>query len=254
MSILERFRIDDRVAIVTGASSGLGVAFAQALAEAGADVVLAARREDRLADTAALVESAGRKAVAVRTDITDPEQCQALVNAATDTFGRVDILVNNAGVGTAVPATRETPDQFRSVIDINLSGCYWMAQACARVMRPGSSIINISSVLGLTTAGLPQAAYASSKAGLIGLTRDLAQQWTGRKGIRVNALAPGYFESEMTDQFDAEYFETTIIPRTLTGRLGHTEELAAALIFLASDASSYITGITLPIEGGMLTT
>ena len=116
-------------------------------------------------------------------------------------FGRVDVLVNNAGVGTAVPATHETPEQFRSVIDVNLNGCYWMAQACGRVMQPGSSIVNISSVLGLTTAGLPQAAYAASKAGLIGLTRDLAQQWTGRKGIRVNSVAPGFFVSEMTDQY-----------------------------------------------------
>jgi len=253
MSILDRFRIDDRVAIVTGASSGLGVSFAQALAEAGAHVVLGARREDRLADTCALVESAGRKAVAVRTDVSDPDDCEALVDAAVDTFGRVDVLVNNAGVATAVPAIRETPDQFRSVIDINLHGCYWMAQACAKVMQPGSSIINISSMLGLTTAGLPQAAYASSKAGLIGLTRDLAQQWTGRKGIRVNALAPGYFKSELTDQLDAGYFESTVIPRTLTGRLGRAEELSAALIFLASDAGSYVTGITLPVEGGMLT-
>jgi len=190
----------------------------------------------------------------VRTDVTEPADCDALVAAAVAEFGKVDILVNNAGIGTAVPATRETPEQFRSVIELNLNGCYWMAQACGRVMGPGSSIINISSVLGLTSAGLPQAAYSASKAGLIGLTRDLAQQWTSRKGIRVNALAPGYFESEMTDQIDSTFFEQTVLPRTLFGRLGRAEELAAALIFLASDASSYLTGFTLPIEGGMLTT
>ena len=123
-------------------------------------------------------------------------------------FGRVDILVNNAGIGTAMPATREAPEDFRKVIDVNLNGCYWMAQACGRVMQPGSSIINISSVLGITTAGLPQAAYAASKAGLIGLTRDLAQQWTGRKGIRVNAVAPGFFASEMTEQYPPGYLES----------------------------------------------
>ena len=251
-TILDMFRLDGRVAVVTGASSGLGAVFARALAEAGADVVLGARRVDRLADTQRAVEATGRRALAVRTDVSVPEDCTALVEAAVDAFGRVDILVNNAGVGTAYPATRETPEQFRQVIDVNLNGCYWMAQACGRVMQPGSSIVNISSMLGLTTAGLPQAAYAASKAGLIGLTRDLAQQWTGRKGIRVNALAPGFFASEMTDAYPEEYLASQL-PRILVGRKGHPEELAAALVFLVSDAGGYVTGTTIPVEGGMLT-
>jgi NAD(P)-dependent dehydrogenase (short-subunit alcohol dehydrogenase family) len=251
-TILDMFRLDGRVAVVTGASSGLGVVFARALAEAGADVVLGARRVERLADTEKAVETAGRRALSVRTDVALPEDCQALVDAAMAEFGRVDILVNNAGVGTAVPATRETPEQFRQVIDVNLNGCYWMAQACGRVMQPGSSIVNISSILGLTTAGLPQAAYAASKAGLIGLTRDLAQQWTPRKGIRVNALAPGFFESEMTDTYQPGYLDSQM-PRVLVGRKGDPRELAAALLFLVSDAGGYVTGTTLPVEGGMLT-
>jgi NAD(P)-dependent dehydrogenase (short-subunit alcohol dehydrogenase family) len=251
--VLDKFRLDDKVVIVTGASSGLGVSFAQACAEAGADVVLAARRVDKLYATARLVEEAGRRALTVGTDVADPAQCQAMVDAAMAEFGKVDVLVNNAGVGTAVPASRETPDEFRRVIDINLNGSYWMAQACGRVMQPGSSIVNIGSVLGSTTAGLPQAAYASSKAAIIGLTRDLAQQWTGRKGIRVNALAPGFFESEMTDQYPDGYLEQ-IMWRVPTGRKGEASELAAALVFLASAAASYITGVVLPVDGGLLTT
>lgn len=253
MSVLDLFRLDGKVAIVTGASSGLGVAFAVALAEAGADVALGARRVDRLEETRRLVEEQGRRAIAVQTDVARPEDCQRLVDEAMRDLGRVDVLVNNAGVGTAVPATKETPEQFRGVIDVNLSGCYWMAQACGRVMAPGSSIVNISSVLALTTAELPQAAYASSKAGLIGMTRDLAQQWTGRKGIRVNALAPGFFTSEMTDQYPAGYLEA-MSSRIPAGRKGEVHELAAALVFLASKAGGYVTGQVLAVDGGLTIT
>ena len=253
MSILDKFRLDGRVVIVTGASSGLGVAFAKAAAEAGADVVLAARRVDKLAQTAELIDSVGGRSITVATDVVDPDQCTAMVEAAMTEFGKDDVLINNAGVGTAYPATRETPEQFRSVIDINLNGSYWAAQACGRVMTPGSSIVNISSILGLTTAGLPQAAYSASKAAIIGLTRDLAQQWGARKGIRVNAIAPGFFQSEMTDSYQPGYLDS-MAPRMILGRKGDPEELAATAIWLASDAGGYVTGQTIAVDGGITIT
>jgi NAD(P)-dependent dehydrogenase (short-subunit alcohol dehydrogenase family) len=253
MAVLDKFRLDDKVVIVTGASSGLGVSFARACAEAGADVVLAARRADKLAGTADLVRAAGRRALTVATDVADPAQCQAMVDAAVDEFGKVDVLVNNAGVGTAVPATRETVEEFRSVVDINLNGSYWAAQACGRVMAPGSSVVNISSVLGITTAALPQAAYSASKAAIAGLTRDLAQQWGTRKGIRVNAIAPGFFKSEMTDQYRPGYLES-MTPRLVLGRMGDPEELAATLVWLVSDGGGYVTGQTIVVDGGFTIT
>jgi NAD(P)-dependent dehydrogenase (short-subunit alcohol dehydrogenase family) len=253
MTVLDRFRLDGKVALVTGASSGLGVAFARALAEAGADVSVAARRADRLEETRSQIEGLGRRAIAVSADVAEPEDCARAVSETVDQLGRVDVLVNNAGIGTAVPATRETPEQFRQVIDVNLNGSYWMAQACAKAMEPGSAIVNIGSVLGSTTAGLPQAAYAASKAAIEGLTRDLAAQWTARKGIRVNALAPGFFPSEMTEQYPEGYLEA-MMPRVLAGRKGDPEELAAALLFLASDASGYVTGAVLAVDGGMVAT
>ncbi|MEI7913693.1 MAG: SDR family oxidoreductase [Mycobacteriaceae bacterium] len=250
MTVLDLFRLDGKVVIVTGASSGLGVAFAQGFAEAGADLVLGARRVEQLAQTATLVEQTGRRVCLRKTDVADPAQCGALVDAAMAEFGRVDVLINNAGVGTAVPATRETPEEFTRVIDINLNGSYWMAQACGRVMQAGSAIVNIASVLGLTTAALPQAAYSASKAAVIGLTRDLAQQWSGRKGIRVNALAPGFFTSEMTDELKPGYLDS-LLPRVIMGRLGDSAELAATAVWLASPAAGYVTGQTIVVDGGL---
>jgi len=253
MTVLDRFRLDGKVAVVTGASSGLGAAFAVGLAEAGADVAICARRAQRLQETAERVRALGRRCHPITADVAVPEDCTRVVEETVAELGRVDVLVNNAGIGTAVPATRETPDEFRRVIDINLNGSYWMAQACGRVMGPGSSIVNVGSVLGSTTAGLPQAAYSASKAAILGLTRDLAQQWTGRKGIRVNALAPGFFPSEMTEQYPEGYIDKMLV-RVPAGRQGEPEELVAALIFLASDASSYVTGVHLPVDGGLLIT
>ena len=250
MSVLDLFRLDGKVVIVTGASSGLGVTFAQGFAEAGADLVLGARRVEKMATTAALVEKAGRRVRTRQTDVADPGQCQQLVDTAIAEFGRVDVLINNAGVGTAVPATRESAEEFRSVVEVNLNGSYWMAQACGRVMGPGSSIINIASILGLTTAGLPQAAYSASKAGVMGMTRDLAQQWSGRKGIRVNALAPGFFASEMTDELKPGYLDS-LMPRIIMGRLGDATELAATAVWLASPAAGYVTGQTIVVDGGL---
>jgi NAD(P)-dependent dehydrogenase (short-subunit alcohol dehydrogenase family) len=238
--VLDSFRLDGRVAIVTGASSGLGVTIATAMAEAGADVVLGARRIDRLQDTLALVEAIGRRCIAVQADIAEPEDCERLVRASLETFGRLDVLVNNAGIGEIIPALRQSR--------VNLSGSHWMACAAAQAMDGAGAIVNVSSMLALTTAGTPQAGYAASKAGLLGLTRDLAQEWTSRKGVRVNAVAPGYFASEMTeDDSDAM---ASLLKRVIVGRMGEPSELASAIVFLASDASSYVTGETLVVDGG----
>ena len=249
--LLDLFRMDGKVVVITGASSGLGRGFAHAFAEAGAAVVLGARRAEALETLAEELRADGHRVLTMVTDVTDPDDCTALVAGAMAEFGAVDVLINNAGVGTAVPALRETPDEFRMVLDVNLQGAYWMAQACGRVMQPGSSIVNISSALGLVKSYSPQAAYSASKAGLIGLTRDLSQQWSGRKGIRVNAVAPGYFESEMTAEASSEKLAEFVTTTSTLGRFGRQQELDAAVLFLASDAASYITGATLAVDGGM---
>lgn len=251
---LAAFRLPGQVAVVTGASSGLGAYFARLLASAGADVAIGARRTDELDAVRAAILAAGARCVAVPTDVADPLQCQALIDAATAEWGRVDVLVNNAGTGYAARAERDEPQRAARLLEVNLLGAYQMAAAAGRAMIAaghGGSIINISSALGLAAGSVPQAAYSASKAGLIGLTRDLAAQWSGRYGIRVNALAPGYFASELTAPLlEHEAGLAEAIGRVPLGRLGEVDELAGPLLLLASRAGSYITGTTLCVDGG----
>ena len=252
--MLDRFRLDGKVAVVTGASSGLGVTFAVALAAAGADVVLGARRLDRLDETRVAVEAEGRRCIAVSTDVSRYEDCAALVAAAIEQLGDVHVLVNNAGIGHAAPAHKEDPADFERVLKVNLTGCYNMSHAFGVALIAaghGGSIINVSSVLGLSASDIPQAAYSASKAGMFGLTRDLAMQWSARRGIRVNALAPSFFRSEMTEPLlDSEVGMAKVLARTPLGRIGEPDELVGPLLLLASDAGSYMTGATLAVDGG----
>lgn len=247
------FSLKDRVAIVTGASSGLGVTFAKGLAEAGAKVVVTARRKERLDALAEELEKEGFEAMAVACDVTDVDAVDRMVRAALEHFGRIDVLVNNAGISVNLPAEEEPPLDFSRVMEINVTGAFICAQRCARVMLDAGrgSIINISSMLGFVgSAPLAQASYTASKGAVVNMTRELAAQWA-RRGVRVNALGPGYFPSEMTaGLFETEEGESFIRRRTPMRRAGRPEELIGPLLLLASDAGSYITGQTIIVDGG----
>jgi NAD(P)-dependent dehydrogenase (short-subunit alcohol dehydrogenase family) len=243
------FRLDGRVAVVTGASSGLGERFARVLHAAGAHLVVTARRADRLDALAG--ELPGTLAVAG--DVTDPAVRDRLVAAALDTHGRIDVLVNNAGVATPMAAEDEPVEHFASVVEVNLTAVFALAQLAGRVMldQRSGSIVNIASMLGLVaSAPIKQASYTASKAGVVNLTRELAVQWA-RRGVRVNALAPGWFPSEMAaEMFEPGPSSDFLVRNAPMARGGHPGELDGALLFLAGDASSYVTGHVLTVDGG----
>lgn len=248
-----RFRLDGRVVVVTGASSGMGVAFAEGLVRAGARVVLAARRKERLEALAARLEDEGGEALAVGCDVAREEEVDALVEATLGRYGGVDVLVNNAGFTTVVPAEAQELADWRAQLDVNLTGVFLCAQRFGRVLleRGRGSVVNVASVLGLVGSGqIAQAAYAASKGGVVNLTRELAAQWA-RRGVRVNALAPGWFPTEMTgEMFGDERSVRWMRSRTPMGRGGELEELVGPLLFLAGDASSFVTGQVLVVDGG----
>jgi NAD(P)-dependent dehydrogenase (short-subunit alcohol dehydrogenase family) len=247
------FGLHGQVAVVTGASSGIGVDFARALAGAGAKVVVAARRVDRLESLVAELEAEGHEAMAVACDVVSEEDVDHLVGSTIARFGKLDVMVNNAGITDVVRIEEETLDRFESVVSVNLRGVFLCAKRAGMQMLEsgGGSIINVASVLGLVGTGqVPQAGYAASKGGVVNLTRELAAQWA-RKGIRVNAICPGWFPTEMTDEmFGDERSDKWMKGRTPMGRGGTSGELDTALLYLASPASSFATGQIITVDGG----
>jgi NAD(P)-dependent dehydrogenase (short-subunit alcohol dehydrogenase family) len=254
--VRDLFDLRGRVAIVTGASSGLGEGFARTLVDAGATVVAAARRLDRLELLAKELDGSGAtagKVVPVVCDVTSEDDRRRLVETATAIAGHIDVLVNNAGMPGPPNAEQETVEGFSRLLDLNLASGFHLATQVASTVAEGRtlSIVNISSVIGLvSTSPIGGASYAASKAGVLGLTRELAGQW-GRRGIRVNAIVPGWFDTEMTDGLFANDKSAGWVRRnTMLGRGGGPGEVDGALLFLASPASSYVTGHTLVVDGG----
>jgi NAD(P)-dependent dehydrogenase (short-subunit alcohol dehydrogenase family) len=251
-SIQDLFKLTDRVAIVTGGSRGLGEEMAEGLAEAGAAVMICARREQWLQPTLDTFRKRGFRAEGMVADVSNPADVSAVVDRTVATFGQVDILVNNAGVTWGAPPEEMPLDKWQKVIDINLTGAFLFAQAAGREMlkREYGRIVNIASIAGLhaSVRGPHYAPYAASKAGLMGLTRELAASW-GRKNIRVNAIAPGFFHSRLADPV-LHFAEPSIKATCPIPRVGAEGELKGVCVFLASDASNYITGQTIVVDGG----
>jgi len=253
MKAAEMFSLKGRVALVTGASSGLGVQFAKALAENGAALALVARRADRLKSLKDEIENKGGKAVAIEADVTDRAAMTRAFDAAEKALGTVTILVNNAGIAHGGRAVELPPEEWRKVLSTNLDAVFFWAQEAARRMlaaKKQGAIVNIASVLGLAVAK-GAVAYATAKAGVVQVTKALAVE-LAFKGVRVNAIAPGWFVTEMNDDYLASEAGTAIKREIPMGRFGNAGDLDGALLLLASDAGSYITGAIIVVDGGQV--
>ena len=249
---LNVFRLDGKIALVTGASSGIGAQTVKLFSSLGAKVIAAARREDRLQDLANQYPNV----MAVKCDVGVEADCKNVVNTTINEYGKIDILINNAGISDPIPALEEDLDQFKRVIQIDLISCFHLAQLCAQHMETqetGGAIVNVASIHGFVgSSPNNQPGYTAAKGGLINLTRERALEWA-RHGIRVNAIAPGYISTELTDEMIAgESGRKWIERNTPMRRPGEVNELDGAMLLLASDAGSYITGETIAIDGGWL--
>ncbi len=255
MHTREMFDLTGNVAIVTGGGSGLGRQMATALAEMGADVVLCARKAERCEETAAELTALGVRALGLRCDVTAADDVRAMVDRVRSELGRIDILVNNAGRAWVAPAVSMPVEEWRRVIDVNLTGAFLCAQAAGKVMisQGRGKIVNIASTAGLGGA-LPEVldsvAYNTSKGGLVNFTRDLAVKW-GRHGINVNAIAPGWFPSRMSSAI-VERWGDRLARAIPLGRIGGGDDLKGAVVYLASHASDYVTGQILAVDGGQI--
>lgn len=251
VDVMDYFRLNGKVALVTGASSGIGRRLARVLHAAGAEVVVTARREGRLKE---LCDELGSNASYIACDLLDQAQMENLIDEVLERCGRIDVLVNNAGLLDVVPTEDEELQQFRDVVDTNLIASFWLSRLVAKkwmLEQGGGSIVNMASILGLV-AGTPFscAGYTASKGGIINLTRELGVQWAPR-GVRVNAIAPGYFPTEMNEAaFYDEGAVGYINTNTPMGRAGHDHDLDAIMLFLAGDGSAYVTGQTFAVDGG----
>ena len=244
------FSLAGKTALVTGASRGIGRAIAEGLASAGADVAITARELAALDDTAAAIRGMGRKAVPVAMDVTDVASIRSGVDQAVKVLGGLDILVNNAGMEQVCPSLDIEEELWDQILDTNLKGAFFVAQAAARVMAKGA-ILNICSLT--SERGIPTAVpYGSSKTGLLGMTRALAVEWAPR-GIRVNAVEPGYFRTALTEVFyQNDAWQQSMLSNIPLKRFGELSDLVGAAVFLSSDSASYITGACLAIDGGTL--